>query len=101
MSERVDSSQALQVALDALLANPHGQHADDKFIGAFRRHFPRLQKELKQLRTATKSYVAVIRDPDEETIVETQGPVEVFSVDLGGSFDIGHPMAVDAVEDLE
>ena len=97
-SATFDSIPALNEAIRTLQRNVNGHREFDRAaVGTIRVALPQLIKEVEKLRSElTKGYAVVIHDPDNETIVESQGPVEVFSVDLGGSFDIGNPMEEDA-----
>lgn len=44
---------------------------------------------MPQARSATRPMVLIIRDPDYETQVVTQGEVDYEVIDLGSSYDIG------------
>jgi hypothetical protein len=101
-SASLDPIPPLKEALETFQRNVNGHNEFDRAaVGTIRVQLPQLIREVERLRAEpAQSYAVVIHDPDEDSIVETQGPVKVFYVDLGDDIDISNPMEEDALSAL-
>ena len=104
-STKIDPIVGIKEALETLNRNRNGHNPYDLgAVSSLLSLAPLLVEETEKARKAsskTKGYAVVIHDPDNESVVETQGSVEVFYVDMGGSYDTGNPSAEDARSALQ
>jgi len=102
--ERIDPIPEIKEALDVLRRNINSRRdLDPKAVSDLLSRVPMLVEEAEAGRKKVEEmgYAVVIHDPDNDAIVESQGPVKVFYVDLGGGFDIGNPDEGAAKEAME
>jgi hypothetical protein len=101
----IDPLPDLKLALGLIVRNINNRHeAFDAALGLVMSRLPHLideAEEARQRAKESKGYAVVIHDPDHDPVIETQGPVEVFHVDLGGSYDIASPEEEDALSALQ
>lgn len=101
----IDPIPDLKLAWDLMAQNMNKHEAfNNGALGLVMSRLPMLIEEAEAARKQAKEnmgYAVVIHDPDNDAIVESQGAVKVFYVDLGGIIDTGNAMEVDAVEAME